>query len=104
MMMKTTVRAAAVVAVLLGFAAAAALADECESMTKGVKVLRDEGVHGAGGRGVRQAIEKHRYSAQKRDQFRSCLGGHNAALATSMATSNSFRPVRGRLEGLNDRF
>jgi hypothetical protein len=42
MMMKTTMRAAAAVAVLLGFAAAAALADECESMTKGVKVLIDE--------------------------------------------------------------
>ena len=42
MMMKTTVRAAAVVAVLLGFAAAAARADECESMTKGVKVLIDK--------------------------------------------------------------
>jgi hypothetical protein len=42
MMMKTTVRAAAAVAVLLGFAAAAALADECESMTKGVKVLIDK--------------------------------------------------------------
>jgi len=42
MMMKTTVRAAAVVAVLLGFAAAAARADECESMTKGAKVLIDK--------------------------------------------------------------
>jgi hypothetical protein len=35
-------RTAAVVAVLLGFAAAAALADECEAMTKGVKVLIDK--------------------------------------------------------------
>jgi hypothetical protein len=42
MMMKTTMRAAAVVAVLFGFAAAAARADECESMTKGVKVLIDK--------------------------------------------------------------
>jgi hypothetical protein len=42
MMMKTTVRAAAVVAVFIGFAAAAARADECESMTKGVKVLIDK--------------------------------------------------------------
>jgi hypothetical protein len=42
MMMKTTMRAAAVVAVLFGFAAVAARADECESMTKGVKVLIDK--------------------------------------------------------------
>ena len=42
MIMKTRILAAAVVAVAFGFAAAAAVADDCDAMTGGVKVLIDK--------------------------------------------------------------
>ena len=58
MIMKTRILAAAVVAVVFGFAGAAAVADDCDAMTGGVKVLIDKMDPAAKGGNNRQSCAR----------------------------------------------